>query len=222
MAQSHGGQMPKKVPDKFRAGIDLGTFATKVYLSEIPDSAQPTANLVNYPLEFRTNRTNAREFGTALVFTGNQLQFAYLGGLADADGQVFRDYKLGAMGLKPFARILAEDCDLVRRSAPNMEHFSPANLFRTVFAHIYEKVQAHLYQKYGSRFDEIECVLTYPVSHSASLQILFLQEASAAGFKVVESVSESMAFVFARHAKKPLTPQDGAVLCLDMGAGTMV
>lgn len=126
------------------------------------------------------------------------------------------------MGLEPYARILAEDCDMLQQSAPQMKPFTPANLFREVFSHIYERVQEHLHQQYGSRFDEIECVLTYPVSHSESLQILLLQEASAAGFKVVESLSESMAVVFARHDEKPFTLQDGAVLFLDMGAATMV
>ena len=222
MAPAHSGQKPNKAPDKVRVGIDLGAYAVKVYYSEIRDAAQSTADLVNYPLRFRTARTNTTEFGTTLAFSEDRLHFAYLGGLRKPGSRVFGDYKLGAMGLEPYARILAEDCDLLRQSAPHMAYFTPANLFREVFAHIYEKAQAHIYQKYGSRFDEIECVLTYPVSHSESLQILLLQEASAAGFKVVESVSESMAFVFARHAEKPFTPQDGAVLFFDMGAATMV
>ena len=220
MAQSHGGQMPKKVPDKVRAGIDIGAYAIKVFLSEISDSAQPSAKLVNYPLEFRTARTKTTELSTTLVFSGNELHFAYLGGLTHTDGRVFRDYKLGTMGLQPFARMLAEVCDLL--SAPGKAPFTPANLFRTIFAHIYEKIQAHLYRKYNFRFDEIECVLTYPVSHGQSLQIVYLQEASAAGFKVVESVSESMAVVFALHSEKAFTPQDGASLVFDMGAATMV
>jgi hypothetical protein len=209
--------MLKDMPDKVRAGIDVGAFAIKVYLSEIRDSAQ-----TDYPLQFPTARTKTTEFDTTLVFSGKKLHCATPGSFSFPDARIFRNYKMGAMGLEPHAQILATDCALLQELAPHMAPFTPANLFREVFSHIYERVQEHLHQKYGSRFDEIECVLTYPVSHSESLQILLLQEASAARFKVVESLSESMAVIYARHSKEPFTPQDGAVLVFDMGAATMV
>ncbi|KAJ6116154.1 hypothetical protein N7523_005835 [Penicillium sp. IBT 18751x] len=222
VALLHQGQVPKE----YRLGIDIGTKTVKVVGSEIADPAKPD-NYVDSPLEFPTNnRTKTTtELDTTIVFSEDGSECAYgCRGLSLVNAHIFRDWKPGAMGLQPHAKLLANACKLLEQSARQLKPFTPGTLFRKLFLHVLKTAQDFLTKKYGDASEgiNITCVLTYPVSCSESLQILLLQEADAAGLDVLGALSESLAAGYTFERQYGPTLPYGASLILDYGGATLV
>ncbi|KAJ5318686.1 hypothetical protein N7476_005106 [Penicillium atrosanguineum] len=212
------------VPEEVWLGIDIGTVTAKVAVLEVTDPANP-AEFVDYPLKFPTNNRNqtTTELDTTLVFSKDGLTCTHgSGGLSYPEAHFFRDWKPGAMGLPPFAQILTNACRLLQKSAPQIKDFTPGTLFRTLLSHIAKTARDHIQNIYGHDIEVIRCILTYPVSCSEALQILLLQEASAAGLDVMGALSESMATAYSLQSHPRLTLLKGAKMFLDYGGATLV
>ncbi|KAJ9480819.1 hypothetical protein VN97_g12707 [Penicillium thymicola] len=219
MAQSCSEQAPEVV----LLAIDIGTTYAKVFLSENPDSPDP----VDYALEFRLSSDDRKktttELDTTLVFSENgQVWMFGPNGLSFSGAHVFTEWKLGAMGLEPYAQMLAKACERLQESAPQLESVSAATPFRKLFSHIRDTAKQHLQQKYGGSFDAIKCYLTYPVSCSESLRLLLRQEASCVGLDVIGGVSEPWAAAHYIKSKTRLELPPGAKLIIDFGGATVV
>lgn len=220
MAQS----LTVPVPEEIWLGIDIGTVTAKVAILEVADPANP-AEFVDYPLKFPTNNRNSTttELDTTLVFSEDGLTCTHgSGGLSYPKAHFFRDWKPGAMGLEPFAQILTNACILLQKSAPQIQSFNPGTLFRKLFSHIAKTARDHIQKKYGHHIKVIRCIPTFPVSCRESLQIILLQEASAAGLDVMGAVSESLATAYSLQSHPTLTRLKGAKMFLDFGGATLV
>lgn len=160
------------------------------------------------------------ELDTTIVFTENPQKFTFgADGLSYANGLVFRHWKLGAMGVEPYAGRLIQLC---RRLQQKLGHFTPASLFRILFEHVLKTAKDHLRKKHGESFGPIKTWLTYPVSCGESIRVLLLQEAIAAGLDVMGSGSESRTAACFLETKTDLHLPDGARLILDFGGATVV
>ncbi|KAK4924812.1 hypothetical protein LTR66_016431, partial [Elasticomyces elasticus] len=204
-----------------RITIDIGCSNIKAFLSENPDS-----DSVDYSLEFPSSgddrRRTTTELDTTIVFSadGHDCVFGSDGGSLSG-GHVIVDWKLGAMGLEPYASRLATACEELQQSAPHLGKINPATIYRKLFSHIVDTAQGQLYRKHGRRFDGIECYLTYPVSCSESLKLLLYQEATAVGLNVKGGVSEPLAAAYYIKSQTSLKLQPGAKLIIDFGGATV-
>lgn len=212
---------------KARVAVDLGTTSTHVAVC-VTDPANPAGFVDEYLLPFGSSADADRsklttELDTTIVFSedGQDCLFG-LDGLTRSGIFAFTDWKMGALGEKPFAQILANTCKALETSAPQLKPFGPATLFRRLFMYILKTAREHLRNKYGCAFDTIQCHLTYPVSCSESLRLLLLQEASAAGLDVTGAVSEPMSIAHALNTVKNLSLPPGARLIVDFGGATVV
>lgn len=218
MAQPRGEQAPGVV----RLAIDIGCSNVKAFLSENPDS-----DSVDYPLEFPSSGDDRRrattELDTSIVFSENGDECIFgSDGWSLSRGHVIVDWKLGAMGLDPYASRLARACEQLRESAPHLKDATTATIYNKTFKHILDTAKEHLSRKYGRSFDGIECYLTYPVSCSESLKLLLYQEASAVGLNVMGGVSESLAAAYYIKSETSLELPSGAKLIIDFGGATVV
>ncbi|OKO98101.1 hypothetical protein PENSUB_9537 [Penicillium subrubescens] len=221
----------REVPREIWLAIDFGTNTTEVAVSVDPTNPAGTADyLLKFPSSASTQVENyTTELDTTIVFTKDAKKFSFgSDGASYANREMFRHWKLGTMGVKPYDENLIESCRGVQQCL-GLEHghFTPASLFRILFEHILKTAKDHLRNEYGESFGPIKAWLTYPVSCGESIRILLLQEAIAAGIVVMGSVSESLSaacFLEKKHNLSKHNPPlpDGARLILDFGGATLV
>ncbi|KAJ5335714.1 uncharacterized protein N7506_005650 [Penicillium brevicompactum] len=173
------------------------------------------------PVE-RRRQNKTTEIDITIVFSanGHDCVFGSDGGSLSG-GHVIMDWKVGAMGLEPYASRLATACEELRQSAPQVGEINPATIYRRLLSHIVDTVQGQLYRRHGRRFDGIECYLTYPVSCSESLKLLLYQAATAVDLNVLGGVSEPLAAAYYIKSKTSLKFQSGAKLIIDLGSATV-
>ncbi|KAJ5882770.1 uncharacterized protein N7473_011204 [Penicillium subrubescens] len=179
----------REVPREIWLAIDFGTNTTEVAVSVDPTNPAGTADyLLKFPSSASTQVENyTTELDTTIVFTKDAKKFSFgSDGASYANREMFRHWKLGTMGVKPYDENLIESCRGVQQCL-GLEHghFTPASLFRILFEHILKTAKDHLRNEYGESFGPIKAWLTYPVSCGESIRILLLQEAIAAGIVVM-------------------------------------